>query len=137
MAPLVCLVRLLGGVTDRLPLGPRARPGARVATPPAGTARTVAGAHPASARPGTLATFLEDLLMSPPCFVGIDVPKAHLAVHLRPQGEAFRLANDAAGIAALVARLAPLGPACLVLEATGGLEIPVAAALGAAGLAPS
>jgi transposase len=67
-------------------------------------------------------------------FVGIDVAKAHLDVHLRPQGEAFRLANDPAGVADLVARLAAARPALIVLEATGGLEYPAAAALAAAGL---
>ena len=75
--------------------------------------------------------------MTAPCFVGIDVSKAHLDVHLRPQGEAFRVPNDPAGYAQLVARLAPLAPAGLVLEATGGWEIPAAAALAAAGLSPA
>ena len=70
--------------------------------------------------------------MTTPCFVGVDVSKDHLDVHLRPQGEAFRLTNDSDGIAALVARLVPLGPTCIVLEATGGLEVPAAAALAAA-----
>lgn len=67
-------------------------------------------------------------------FVGIDVSKDHLDVHLRPAGEAFRVANDEAGVAALAARLAAAGPALVVLEATGGYEHPVAAALAAAGL---
>jgi transposase len=75
--------------------------------------------------------------MNAPCFVGIDVSKAALDVHLRPQGEAFRAANDAEGIAELVARLAALAPAAIVLEATGGLEAPLVAALAAAGLAPA
>jgi transposase len=44
------------------------------------------------------------------------------------------LANDAGGVAELVARLAPLRPALVVLEATGGLEHPAAAALALAGL---
>jgi transposase len=72
-----------------------------------------------------------------PCFVGIDVAKDTLAVHCRPNGLAFRLTNDEEGIAALVARLQALHPAALVLEATGGYEIPVVAALAAAGLAPA
>lgn len=75
--------------------------------------------------------------MTTPCCVGVDVSKNHLDVHLRPQGEAFRLTNDPEGIAALVARLVPLAPTCIVLEATGGLEVPAAAALAAAGLIPS
>jgi transposase len=70
-----------------------------------------------------------------PLFVGIDVAKARLDVHVRPTGLAFALANDPAGHADLAARLAPLRPALVVLEATGGLEYPVAAALAAAGLA--
>ena len=68
-----------------------------------------------------------------PVYVGIDVAKARLDVHVRPHGDAFRLANDPAGIADLVARLTPLRPALVVLEATGGLEYPAAAALAAAG----
>jgi transposase len=45
-----------------------------------------------------------------------------------------RAPNDEAGAAALVARLGPLAPALVVLEATGGLERLAAAALAAAGL---
>lgn len=67
-------------------------------------------------------------------FAGIDVSKDHLDVHLRPTGEALRLGNDEPGIARVVARLAAAGPALVVLEATGGYEHPVAAALAAAGL---
>lgn len=66
-------------------------------------------------------------------FVGIDVSKDHLDVALRP-GTAFRVPNDPAGHAGLAARLLPLAPELVVLEATGGLELPAAAALAAAGL---
>ncbi len=72
--------------------------------------------------------------MSEPCFAGIDVSKGHLDGHLLPSGEAFRLPNDPAGHAALVERLRPLGVGLVVLEATGGLERPAAAALAGAGL---
>jgi transposase len=72
-----------------------------------------------------------------PLWVGIDVAKDHLDVHVRPTGLAFRVANDEAGIADLVGRLQHLPPTALVLEATGGYEIPVVAALAAAGLAPA
>jgi transposase len=68
-----------------------------------------------------------------PC-VGIDVSKHHLDVHVRPTGEAFRVPNTDDGIAALLARLAPLAPARLVAEATGKLEAPLAAACALAGL---
>jgi transposase len=70
----------------------------------------------------------------PLCFIGIDVSKAHLDVAVRPSGAAFRVANDPAGTAELVARLGPLGPALIVLEATGGYELPAVAACQAAGL---
>jgi transposase len=67
-------------------------------------------------------------------FVGIDVSKDRLDVHVRPAGEAFAAANDPDGAAAVLARLAPAAPALVVLEATGGLEFAAAAALAAAGL---
>ncbi len=73
-------------------------------------------------------------MTAPACFVGIDVAKATLDVAARPSGEAWRAGNDEAGIAGVVARLRPLGPALIVLEATGGFETAVAAALAAAGL---
>jgi transposase len=67
-------------------------------------------------------------------FVGIDVARDRLDVHLRPSGEAFALGQDASGLAALTERLTRLAPRLIVLEATGGFEATVAAALGAAGL---
>lgn len=67
-------------------------------------------------------------------FVGIDVAKDRLDVHLRPAGEAFTVARDGEGIEALAARLAALKAELVVLEATGGFEAVVAAGLAAAGL---
>ena len=69
-----------------------------------------------------------------PVFVGIDVAKDRLDVHLRPSGKAFAVGRDGADLAVLVERLAELAPALVVLEATGGFEVTVAAALGAARL---
>jgi transposase len=69
-----------------------------------------------------------------PPFVGIDVAKDHLDVHVLPQGTAWRCPNDPRGHAELTDRLAGLRPALIVLEATGGLEYAVAATLAAAGL---
>ncbi|MEX0814663.1 MAG: transposase, partial [Dongiaceae bacterium] len=69
-----------------------------------------------------------------PVYVGIDVAKDRLDVHVWPAGEAFALTRDAAGLEALGARLAELKPALVVLEATGGFEVTVAAALAAARL---
>jgi transposase len=51
-----------------------------------------------------------------------------------PSGERFTIDHDERGVAALVERLAALAPALVVLEATGGMEVRLAAALAAAGL---
>lgn len=67
-----------------------------------------------------------------PCFIGIDVSKATLDFHTRPSGEVLHVGNDADGIATLVARVVELAPTLVVLEASGGLEHPLAAALAAA-----
>src|SRR5271169_1945648 len=67
-------------------------------------------------------------------FVGIDVSKERLDVHVRPSGEAFAVARDGEGLSALVERLRALSPALIVSEATGGFEQVLAGALGSAGL---
>ncbi len=77
-------------------------------------------------------------------YVGIDVSKAHLDAAQRPEGgpvrAAWRVTNDAAGIDEMLVRLRGFGSdgpevvALVVLEATGGLESPAAAALALAGL---
>ena len=67
-------------------------------------------------------------------FIGIDVAKDRLDVHVRPGGEAFAVARDGEGVAALVERLKESGPQLIVLEATGGFEQVVAAGLAGAGL---
>jgi transposase len=67
-------------------------------------------------------------------FVGIDVSKAMPDVALRPGEGAWRSANDEPGISEVVRRLQPLAPHLIVLEATGGLERLVVAALALAGL---
>lgn len=73
--------------------------------------------------------------MTPPaCFIGIDVAKLTLDVAVRPSGERYRVANGDAEIGALVARLTALRPVLIVLEATGGFEAAVVAAVATAGL---
>jgi transposase len=67
-------------------------------------------------------------------FVGIDVSKAHLDVHVRPTGDSFRVSHDDSGFVTLLERLRSVAPSVVVLEATGGYEIPVAASLASAGL---
>jgi transposase len=67
-------------------------------------------------------------------FVGIDVAKNELVVAGRPSGDTWSVANDDVGIRSLISRCHSLHPTLLVLEATGGYEMPCAAALAAAGL---
>jgi transposase len=71
---------------------------------------------------------------STPSFVGIDVAKDRLDVHVRPAGETFAVARDGKGLEALVAALQGRDVALVVLEATGGFELSVAAALAGARL---
>ena len=66
--------------------------------------------------------------------VGIDVSKDWLDVALRPTGESFVFKRTPAGIEDLVERLKDLSPALVAIEATGGFEAVVAAALAGAGL---
>lgn len=69
-------------------------------------------------------------------FVGIDVSKDALDVHVLPGGQQWRVANDQAGCAQLVERLKPLGETVLVvMEATNVFWRMAAAALAGAGLA--
>ena len=67
-------------------------------------------------------------------FVGIDVSKAHLDVHVLPTGDSFRVSHDDDGLVTLIERLRPVAPVVLVLEATGGYEVTAAATLASAGL---
>ena len=67
-------------------------------------------------------------------FIGIDVAKDRLDVHVRPAGESFVVARDGEGIEDLAKRLKAVTPTLVVLEATGGFETVVAAGLAAAGL---
>jgi transposase len=67
-------------------------------------------------------------------FIGIDVSKAVLHVAVHPSSEGWQAANDPGEIEALVRRLKMLSPVLIVVEATGGYENAVVAALGAEGL---
>jgi transposase len=67
-------------------------------------------------------------------FVGIDVSKDRLDICVRPQGESFAVTRDDEALAGLASRLGSLSPRLIVLEATGGLQVKVAAALAAVGL---
>ena len=65
-------------------------------------------------------------------FIGIDVSQDRLDAHVRPADESFVVARDSDGLAALIERLIAFDPYLVVLEATGGFEVTVAAALVAA-----
>jgi transposase len=67
-------------------------------------------------------------------FIGIDVSKQYLDVAVLPSEETWQTPNRPKELPALVERLAALRPTRIVLEATGGLELPVAIALAAEGL---
>ena len=67
-------------------------------------------------------------------YVGIDLAKTSIDVAVRLEGGARRTPHDEAGIEELVSRLETLKPAIVLLEATGGLELPLVAALAAAKL---
>jgi transposase len=62
-------------------------------------------------------------------FVGIDVAKAHLDVAVHAPASHWQVANSEPGIAELVQRLQALRPTRIVLEATGGFELPLVAGL--------
>jgi len=67
-------------------------------------------------------------------FVGIDVSKERLDVHVRPGGESFAVSRDGKGLEELVGRLRTLSPTLVAVEATGGFETIVAAAVAGAAL---
>jgi transposase len=71
---------------------------------------------------------------SSPLFVGIDVAKATLDIALRPSEQLWQIIYDDAQIEALVTQLSELSPTLIVIEATGGLERILVAALIAAKL---
>lgn len=71
---------------------------------------------------------------SSPLFVGIDVAKATLDIALRPSEQLWQIIYDDAQIEALVIQLSELSPTLIVVEATGGLERILVAALVAANL---
>jgi len=67
-------------------------------------------------------------------FVGIDVAKDTLDIQIEPAGDCLQHRHDEAGRSAVCEHLKGLSPTLIVLEATGGLEVPLASRLAAAGL---
>ena len=62
-------------------------------------------------------------------WVGIDISKSNLVVWVQPQGEGFDLPNTPAGFVELIERLSQYEIDRVLLEATGGYECKVMAAL--------
>ena len=67
-------------------------------------------------------------------YVGMDVAKAQVDVAVRPTDDRREVSYDDAGVRQLVSRLKALEPVMVLLEASGGLELPLVAALAAAAL---
>ena len=67
-------------------------------------------------------------------YVGIDVSKDRLDVHVLPSGQAFAVARNGKGLNELVEELSSLRPRLIAVEATGGFETIVAAAIAGAHL---
>jgi transposase len=67
-------------------------------------------------------------------FAGIDVSKAHLDVAVRPDEIEWRSPNTDTGVREAANKLKDLDPDLVVLEATGGMEIPAASALAVLGV---
>ena len=69
-----------------------------------------------------------------PIYVGLDVSKERIDIAARPTGTSWSVSYDSDGVDDLVAQLKELSPAGVITESTGGLELPLAAALAAASL---
>lgn len=67
-------------------------------------------------------------------YVGIDVAKARVDVAVRPGGDIWSVDYDEEAVSELVSRLLAMEPTAVLLEATGGLEVPLVSALATATL---
>jgi transposase len=73
-------------------------------------------------------------VLQPSVYVGVDISKERLDLHVRPNDVSSAFDYTDAGIAQLLAFIQPLHLALVVLEATGGLESRLAASLAAANM---
>ena len=71
---------------------------------------------------------------STPIYVGIDGAKAQLDIAVRPTGDRWAIPNTEAGRQDVLTRLTALPPTLVLVDAAGGLELPLVAALAAAAL---
>lgn len=68
------------------------------------------------------------------CYIGIDIGQDELHVAIGSKGRVFKVANTYKHVTELIEKLKELKPTLVVMEPTGGLEIPLAGSLSAAGL---
>ena len=130
-APCILVWRVTGGsgAADRMLLG-HGRPfyseGRRTRTE-VEPAQLHGSTKPASCKDGPLSQ--EVFMEQESIFIGIDVAKAQLDVAVRPADDRWEISHDDAGIGQLVSQLKSLEPAMVRVEASGGLELPLVAAL--------
>ena len=67
-------------------------------------------------------------------YVGIDISKSQLDVGVSPSGKVWNVPNSDDGVRQLVSDVKKLKPELVVMEATGGLEMPLAGAFSEAGI---
>lgn len=67
-------------------------------------------------------------------YIGIDIGKASMDIAVHPSEQRWSFTNDDRGISEAVSRLQKLAPVLVVLEATGGVELPLTASLAAVGV---
>ena len=67
-------------------------------------------------------------------YVGIDVAKDRLDVAIRPEGDIWSVDYDEQAVSELVSSLLAVEPTMVLLEATGGLEVPLVSS-GSGGIA--
>src|SRR5688572_16910041 len=133
MVPFVSSPRTkLGSGGARYPLG--TKPGSERGPSRSRSAEPVqlSGVHSALTRPGRCDRYAGGAMA--PLYIGLDVAKAGVQLASEPAGLGGQFATDPGGLAALVAQCQAQPLALIVLEATGGYEAPVAAALATAGL---
>jgi transposase len=104
---------------------------ARVAASLGNRARTVVRANQARIVQGWARIPEEVVMTQEPSYVGIDVSKAQLDIAVRPAGQRWQVVYTEKGVQELILRLDALHPSLVLLEASGGLELPLVAALAA------
>lgn len=67
-------------------------------------------------------------------YIGIDIAQQSLDIASYPKGQIWKYKNDKRGIAKTVEKMQALQPTLIVMEATGGLEVPLRQALEEQGL---